>query len=200
MPTSLLPPPLPLLLASSSPARRQLLERLQLPFSCASPNIDEAPYPEESISNLVSRLSEAKARALAAQYPTALIIGSDQALSLDGRIMGKPGNHERALAQLGQLSGRNVTFYTGLCLLNTQTGHCQLTVEPFTVYFRHLQPAAIERYLLAEQPYGCAGSFKAEGLGISLFERFEGRDPNSLIGLPLMALIDFLGVEGIALP
>ena len=194
------PPPLLLLLASSSPARRQLLERLQLPFICVSPDIDETPQIGESISNLVSRLSKAKAQALAGQHPAALIIGSDQALSLDGEIFGKPGNHERANHQLQRLSGRSVTFHTGLCLLNTATGRCQLTTETFNVSFRTLSPATIERYLLADQPYECAGSFKSEGLGIALFKRFDGRDPNSLIGLPLMALVDFLQAEGVMLP
>jgi len=192
--------PCPLLLASSSPARRQLLEQLQLPFICASPDIDETPEPGETISEMVSRLSRAKAHALARQHPDTLIIGSDQALSLDGNILGKPGSHEGASQQLQQLSGRSVTFYTGLCLLNTASGHCQLTVETFNVSFRPLSPNSIERYLQAEQPYGCAGSFKSEGLGIALFERFDGRDPNSLIGLPLMALVDFLAGEGIAIP
>ena len=193
-------PPSPLLLASSSPARRQLLERLQLPFICVSPDIDETPQTGESISNLVSRLSKAKAQALADQHPATLIIGSDQALSLDGEILGKPGNHECANHQLQKLSGRSVTFHTGLCLLNTATGRCQLITETFNVSFRTLSPTTIERYLLADQPYNCAGSFKAEGLGIALFERFEGRDPNSLIGLPLMALVDFLQAEGVVLP
>ncbi|MDI1302743.1 MAG: Maf family protein [bacterium] len=189
-----------LLLASSSPARRQLLERLQLPFLCVSPDIDETPLAGEPISNLVSRLSKAKACTLAARHPDTLIIGSDQALSLDGEILGKPGSHERARQQLQKLSGRDVTFHTGLCLLNTATDHCQLTTETFNVSFRTLSPAAIERYLLADHPYECAGSFKSEGLGIALFKRFDGRDPNSLIGLPLMALVDFLQTEGVMLP
>lgn len=193
-------PPLPLLLASSSPARRQLLEKLGLPFHCASPDIDESPLPGEDIASLVRRLSTAKARALAATHPDSLIIGSDQALGLDDDILGKPGSHEKAVLQLTRLSGRKVTFHTGLCLLNTRTGHPQTTAETFTVYFRPLQADTIERYLQQDQPYGCAGSFKAEGLGITLFERFEGRDPNSLIGLPLMALVDFLLAEGIQLP
>lgn len=192
--------PHPLLLASSSPARRALLERLRLPFSCASPDIDETPLPGEDVVALVRRLSEAKARALADRNPGGLIIGSDQALSLDGEILGKPGTHERAAQQLGRLSGREATFHTGLCLLNSDSGHCHLTSEPFTVRFRTLDAATIERYLLADQPYGCAGSFKAESLGIALFSGFEGRDPNSLVGLPLMSLVDFLHAEGVTLP
>lgn len=189
-----------LLLASSSPARRQLLERLRLPFRCLSPDIDERPLPGEPVTALVRRLSEAKARAVAARAPERLVIGADQALSLDGEILGKPGSHAAARQQLARLSGRTVTFHTGLCLLNTASGRCQLTVEPYQVRFRPLAAAVIERYLQADRPYGCAGSFKAEGLGIALFEAFEGRDPSSLIGLPLMALVDFLHVEGIAVP
>lgn len=192
--------PCPLLLASSSPARRELLQRLGLSFSCASPDIDETPRPGEAAIALVKRLSEAKARTLSARHAGSLIIGSDQVLSLDGEILGKPGTHENAFAQLDRLSGRSATFHTGLCLLNTATGSCHLTAEPFTVQFRELTPAAIERYLQADRPYGCAGSFKAESLGIALFTEFQGRDPNSLIGLPLMALVDFLQAEGIAIP
>lgn len=188
-----------LLLASSSPARRELLARLGLPFGTARPEVDETPLPGEDAAALAHRLSEAKARALADRH-AGLIIGSDQALTVDGLILGKPGNHEKAVEQLQRLSGRTVTFHTGLCLLNSRTGRCQVVVEPFQVSVRPLDPAAIERYLRAEQPYGCAGSFKAEGLGITLFQRFDGRDPNSLIGLPLMALTDLLANEGIFLP
>lgn len=189
-----------LLLASSSPARRMLLERLGLPFRCQSPEVDETPLPEESAEDLVRRLSEAKARALQAAFPDCLIIGSDQALQLDGVILGKPGRHDAAVAQLKRLSGRTATFHTGLCLLNVQANRLHLLTEPFTVHFRDLDKATIERYLQAEEPYGCAGSFKAEGLGISLFRRFEGRDPSSLIGLPLMALVDMLRAEGVSVP
>ncbi|MGH8494056.1 MAG: Maf family protein [Moraxellaceae bacterium] len=189
-----------LLLASSSPARRQLLSRLGLPFQHESPDIDESPLPEEAVDALAARLSEAKARALAHRYPDHLIIGSDQTLSLSGQTLGKPGNHANAVIQLQKLSGHTVTFHTGLCLLNTANGHCQLAVETYTVSFRPLTDAAIERYLHAEKPYGCAGSFMAEGLGISLFREFSGRDPNSLIGLPLMALVDMLHVEGLQIP
>lgn len=193
-------PGLPLLLASSSPARRQLLERLGLPFACVAPHIDETALPGETVEALVLRLSEAKARALALAHTGHLVIGSDQALSLDGEILGKPGSPERARIQLARLAGRQVTFHTGLCLLNTGSGRCQLTREEYRVHFRELDPEAIARYVERDQPWGCAGSFKAEGLGITLFHRFEGRDPNSLIGLPLMALVDFLLAEGITLP
>lgn len=149
---------------------------------------------------LVRRLSEAKAQALAGRYPDALIIGSDQALALDGLILGKPLVHSNAAAQLARLSGREATFHTGLCLLDSKTGRRQLAVEPFTVQMRELEAATIERYLRADQPYGCAGSFKAEGRGIALFRGFSGRDPNSLVGLPLMALVDMLQAEGVAIP
>jgi len=191
---------LPLLLASSSAYRRELLGRLRLPFSHASPDIDESPLPGEVVSALVQRLSRAKAEALVAIYPAALIVGSDQAALLNGRILGKPGSHEAAAEQLGAASGQTVYFHTGLCLLNSASGYCQVTEEVYAVHFRQLEPAAIERYLRAEQPYDCAGSFKAEGLGITLFESFSGRDPNSLIGLPLLALCDFLRAEGFSLP
>lgn len=195
-----MPSALPLLLASSSPARRSLLSRLGMPFATSSPDIDETALPGEDAIHLTRRLSEAKARALAPHHPDTRIIGSDQVLTLDGDILGKPGSHERAREQLVRLSGRTVTFHTGLCLLNTRSSHCQTTVEPFEVSFRTLTADQIERYLQTDQPYGCAGSFKSEALGITLFERFQGRDPNSLIGLPLMALVDFLLAEGLALP
>lgn len=189
-----------LILASSSPGRRELLARLRLPFEAVAPDIDETPLPNEDVVTLVRRLSEAKALALASRYPDALIIGSDQALALDGLILGKPGHHAAAYDQLARLSGREATFHTGLCLLNAATGRRQVTVEPFTVQMRELEAATIERYLLADQPYGCAGSFKAEGLGIALFRGFSGRDPSSLVGLPLMALVDMLRSEGLMTP
>lgn len=192
--------PLPLLLASSSSARRALLAKLGLPFATATPDIDESALPGEDAEALVTRLSLAKAQALADNHPDTLIIGSDQVLTLDNETLSKPGSHERAREQLKRLSGQTVTFHTGLCLLNTRTGRSQVTAEPFEVSFRQLGPEQIERYLLADQPYGCAGSFKAEALGITLFQSFQGRDPNSLIGLPLMALVDFLLNEEIELP
>lgn len=188
-----------LLLASSSPARQALLSRLGIPFITANPDIDETPIANEKAPDLAYRLAEAKARALAHQHQ-GLIIGADQTLVVDQQILGKPGNHSNAVAQLTLLSGKTVTFYTGLCLLNTTTSQWQTRVEPFQVTFRSLSAETIERYLQKEQPYGCAGSFKSEGLGITLFERFDGRDPNTLIGLPLMALTDMLQQEGIYLP
>lgn len=191
---------LPLLLGSSSPYRRELLTRLGQPFTYAAPQIDESRRPDEQPEALVLRLAEAKARALAGQYPDHLIIGSDQVAVLDGQIIGKPGDHTRAATQLQAASGRSLTFFTGLALLNTQSGHCQVDCIPFTVHFRELDAAAIDRYLRAEQPYDCAGSFKAEGLGISLFRSTEGTDASSLIGLPLIRLVDMLHAEGLQLP
>ncbi len=191
---------LPLLLASSSPYRRELLARLRLPFVCSSPEIDESHRADESAVELVQRLAEEKARALANDYPDHLIVGSDQVAVLDGRILGKPHTFERAQAQLAAASGRSVTFLTGLALFNSATGRCQVDHVPFTVHMRVLDPTSIERYLLAEQPYDCAGSFKAEGLGVTLFRATEGSDATSLIGLPLIRLVDMLGEEGITTP
>lgn len=193
-----LPDGRPLVLASTSPFRRELLARLGLPFTALPPVADETPLPGETAPTLVARLAEAKARSLAAPQPHALIIGSDQVAVLDGQILGKPGNHARAVAQLSAAAGRSVTFYTGLCLLDSASGRTQTLVEPFRVVFRPLTPAQIDAYLQREQPYQCAGSFKSEGLGIALFERLDGDDPNSLIGLPLIRLITLLANEGIA--
>lgn len=179
----------PLLLASSSPYRKALLERLALPFTTASPDIDETPRPGESAEDLALRLAESKARTLAAQHPGHWIIGSDQVACLpDGTLLHKPGNHAQAIQQLRLSSGHRVVFLTGLCLLDADSGECQLICEPFTAHFRTLSDEEIESYLNREQPYDCAGSFKMEGLGITLFDRLEGRDPNSLVGLPLIAL------------
>lgn len=199
-PDSSNPARLRLVLGSTSPFRRQLLERLGVGFETASPEIDESRLPGESPEDLVLRLAEAKARAVAAARHHALIIGSDQVACIEGRILGKPGNHDRARLQLQDASGKRVCFYTGLCLLNTDSGRCQLFCEPFHVYFRQLRPEQIERYLSREKPYTCAGSFKSEGLGIALFERLEGDDPNALIGLPLIRLVSMLRAEGIDLP
>lgn len=191
---------LPLLLASSSPYRRQLLDRLRLPFVCASPDIDENQRPHESATALVKRLAQEKAMALATRFPDHLIIGSDQVAVLGDQILGKPQTFERALQQLSTTSGKSVTFLTGLALYNSQTGRCQIDYVPFTVHMRVLDQARISRYLHAEQPYDCAGSFKAEGLGVSLFRSTEGPDATSLIGLPLIRLVDMLMEEGVALP
>ena len=190
----------PLVLGSTSPFRRELLQRLGLAFDTAAPQIDESRATGESPEELVSRLALDKARAVAADHPGALIIGSDQVAVIDGAILGKPGNRENAISQLLQASGKVVTFHTGLCLLNAANDTAQAVVEPFRVHFRSLSRAQIERYLDREQPYGCAGSFKSEGLGISLFSRLEGNDPNALIGLPLIRLVEMLEREGINVP
>jgi len=191
---------LPLLLASSSPYRRELLERLRLPFVCASPDIDESRLPDEPAMALVQRLAREKAMALAARFPDHLIIGSDQVAVLGDQILGKPHTFERALEQLSASSGKSVSFLTGLALYNSRTGECQVDCVPFTVHMRDLTPERISRYLHAEQPYDCAGSFKAEGLGVSLFRSTEGPDANSLIGLPLIRLVDMLSNEGVQIP
>ncbi|QYM67496.1 Maf-like protein [Pseudomonas sp. So3.2b] len=191
---------LPLLLASSSVYRRELLNRLHLPFICSSPDIDESHRINESAIDLVKRLAEEKARALAGSHPGHLIIGSDQVATLDGQIIGKPHTFERAREQLLAASGRQVSFLTGLALLNSDTGHCQVDCIPFTVTMRQLAPAQIERYLRIEQPYDCAGSFKAEGLGVGLFQNTAGPDATSLVGLPLIRLVDMLLAEGVQIP
>ena len=191
---------LPLLLASSSVYRRDLLSRLRLPFTCSSPDIDESHRSGESALELVQRLSLEKAQALAASHPAHLIIGSDQVAVLNGQIIGKPHTFDKARQQLLNASGASVSFLTGLTLLNSQTGHYQTDCVPFTVHMRRLSAEQIERYLHAEEPYDCAGSFKAEGLGVSLFQRTEGDDATSLVGLPLIRLVDMLLAQGVALP
>lgn len=190
----------PLILASSSPYRRELLQRLRLPFECASPDIDESPLPGESAEQLVRRLAEAKARALAARFPEHLIIGSDQAAVQGQAILGKPHTLERAMEQLKASSGGSVSFLTGLALLDSASGRCQVDCIPFRVHFRELDEARIRRYLEAERPFDCAGSFKAEGLGVSLFRATEGEDGTSLVGLPLIRLVDMLLAEGVQVP
>ncbi|MBB1073964.1 septum formation inhibitor Maf [Rhodoferax sp. 4810] len=186
----------PLILASTSPYRRDLLTRLRLPFTTIAPQVDEQPLPNELPHALVQRLSIAKARAVAAQYPTALIIGSDQVACLDGQIIGKPGEREAAIAQLTQASGRMVEFLTGLCLMNAAMGESQYYCESSRVYFRASSTADIIAYVDREQPFNCAGSIQSEGLGIALFERLESDDPTALIGLPLIRLVSFLQAAG----
>lgn len=186
-----------LLLASTSPYRRELLARLGLPFEVANPQTDETPLPGETPEETALRLSEAKARAVAAAYPDALIIGSDQVAVMDGRVYGKPGDHDRAVEQLRQLRGRTVNFFTGLCLLNASTGRAQVRGVPTLVTFRDLADDEIENYLRREQPYNCAGAAKSEGLGIALLKSMKGDDPNALIGLPLITLCDMLRAEGV---
>lgn len=189
-----------LVLASSSSYRRELLARLQLPFVTAAPNIDESRLAHESAQAMVARLAQQKAAALASQYPEALIIGSDQCAVLGEQILGKPLSHDQAIKQLQASSGNTVEFLTGLCLLDTQTQTFQWDVIPFQVEFRELQAVEIENYLLREQPYQCAGSFKSEGLGISLFKRMQGEDPTALIGLPLIRLSAMLREQGYLIP
>jgi septum formation protein len=186
-----------LILASSSPFRRELLSRLGMEFSSISPDVDESHLPDEPLETLVMRLAQSKAQKVAETHPDGLIIGSDQVATINGQILGKPGNHERAVAQLMQASGKRVSFFTGLCLLNSATGNVQLTCEPYHVDFRELSRQQIENYLSREQPYNCAGSFKSEGLGITLFQRMQGEDPATLIGLPLIRLVDMLQNEGV---
>ncbi|MBF0218432.1 MAG: septum formation inhibitor Maf [Gammaproteobacteria bacterium] len=191
---------LPLVLASTSPFRREILTKLGLPFTSVAPNVDETSLPGEAAEQLVARLAEAKARAVAASHPNALIIGSDQVAVCQGEIVGKPGDFERARQQLQRLSGEVICFYTGLALCHSALSHCQVEVVPFKVHFRNLSNAQIERYLHTEKPFNCAGSFMSEGLGITLFSRLEGDDPNTLIGLPLIRLVAMLENEGITLP
>lgn len=189
-----------LVLASTSAYRRALLERLGLPFGTSSPHVDETPRAAEAPERLVRRLAEAKARAVADDVGPALVVGSDQVAVLDGDVLGKPGTPEKAFEQLARASGRAVEFLTGLCLLNTSSGHCQVECESYIVHFRPLSADQIRRYVEAEKPYDCAGSFKSEGLGIVLFSRMEGNDPNALIGLPLIRLVSMLEREGVELP
>lgn len=187
-----------LLLASSSPYRQQLLTKLGIPFQYAAPNIDESTQQDEPVQDYVQRLSYNKAKALASTYPDHWIIGSDQACLLDGVICGKSKTTENAIKQLQRSSGQKVEFFTGVCLLNAATGEYWQACDPFSVYFRSLTQQEIERYVELEQPLQCAGSFMIEGLGIHLFERLEGRDENSLIGLPLITLLDLMREAGLS--
>lgn len=187
----------PLILASSSPYRRALMQRLLLPFESASPHINEEALPGEPAGELARRLAAEKAGALRRTHPGALIIGSDQVAECAGRILGKPGGREKAIEQLHFCRGRAVHFHTGLSLLDTASGKQRTELEIFTVHFRQLSYGQIERYVEREKPYDCAGSFKVEGLGIALFEKTEGSDMNSLIGLPLIRLITLLKEFGV---
>jgi septum formation protein len=190
-----------LVLASTSRYRKALLDRLGLAFETMAPEVDESPLPGESPEGLVSRLSRAKAGAVAARLENALVIGSDQLAAVDGEVLGKPGTEENARAQLSRLSGKEVTFLTGLCLARAASGNTD-SKEDFAlvetpVRFRQLSPAQIADYVAREQPLDCAGAFKSEGLGIALFERIGGDDPNALIGLPLIALCSMLEEAGL---
>lgn len=194
------PPPAPpgrLILASTSPYRRELLKRLGLDFETCAPEVDETPHPGEAPEVLVERLAQAKARSAAEAFPEALIIGSDQVAVLEGRILGKPGDGENARLQLLHAAGRSVRFAIGLALLNTASGRMQADVVPFEVVFRRLTRDQIERYIERERPFNCAGSFRSEGLGIALFERLIGDDPTALMGLPLIRLTRMLEHEGV---
>ncbi len=192
-----------LVLASTSPFRRELLNKLGLPFETAAPDIDESPLPGEEPESLVKRLSLEKAKAVAADYPRALIIGSDQVACVDNQILGKPGSHQKAVQQLKLTSGKTVTFLTGLTLYDSVSGNSRTLCEPFHAHLRELTDMQIDNYLQREKPYNCAGSFKSESLGIALFSKLEGEDPNALVGLPLIRLIDMLqqfGVDVLSFP
>lgn len=187
-----------LILASSSPYRRELLTRLQIPFSCVSPEVDETPFSNELPQQTALRLAQEKARKIGATHTDALIIGCDQVATLDNQQLGKPLTHHNATRQLRLMRGREVTFHSALCLYNAATQHMQAEVVPYVVKFRNLTDAQIESYLTKEQPYHCAGSAKSEGLGIAIIEKMTGDDPNALIGLPLIALVNMLQNEGLA--
>lgn len=186
-----------LILASSSPYRKALMKRLRIPFEAISPDIDESQFPAEDPITMVKRLAEKKARAIAKTNPNAIIIGSDQAAVIDNIVLGKPLHHSNATAQLTMASSKKVEFLTSICVLNAESNTLQLDVVNYSVYFKKLSPDTIEKYLQREQPYHCAGSFKSEGLGVALFEKQDGEDPTSLIGLPLIRLVDMLAKENI---
>ena len=187
-----------LILGSTSRYRRELLERLRIPFEVAAPDVDESPLPEETPAALAQRLALAKAYAVARRHPSAVVIGSDQVADLHGKPLGKPETHERATVQLRQMRGQTVVFQTAVAVVCLDTGFEQTALAPVQVRFRDLSDAEIEIYLLAEQPYDCAGSAKSEGLGIALLEHIENDDPTALVGLPLIRtcrLIRAAGVE-----
>lgn len=188
--------PKTIVLCSTSPYRKLLLNKLNIDFECAKPNIDESAFDNESPLALVERLAIEKAQAVSTQYSEALIIGSDQVALCDGEILGKPHTVENAIKQLQKFSGSSVTFYTGLAVHDSQSNVTKSIVEPFIVHFRTLTLHEITRYIEIEQPLKCAGSFKSEGLGICLFKKLEGDDPNSLIGLPLIQLHDLFSQHG----
>ncbi len=195
-----MPTPPSLVLASTSRYRAELLGRLAIPFQTARPQVDETPLPEESPQSTAERLAEAKARAVAQEYPDALIIGSDQVAYLDKQIFGKPGDAPHAIAQLRTMRGQTVIFHTALAVLNTRTQRLQQCAVPTQVKFRKLSDEEIDHYVALEQPFDCAGSAKSEGLGITLLEALSGDDPTALIGLPLIALSHMLRQEGLQLP
>ncbi len=187
----------PLILASTSRYRRELLERLRLPFEVVSPQVDETPHPGEAPAALAARLAAAKAAAVAALHPRAVVIGSDQVAELDGEAIGKPGTHERAVAQLRAMRGRSVVFHTAVAVQCAARGYAGAALAPVTVRFRALSDDEIEHYLRTEQPYDCAGSAKCETLGIALLEAIESDDPTTLVGLPLIRTSALLRAAGI---
>lgn len=184
-----------LVLASSSPFRRQLLAQLQVPFKVVIPDIDETPRAQEEPQGLVERLAIEKAQVVGVNLPNSLIIGSDQVASYDGKIVGKPGDRATAIEQLLGASGQTVRLYTGVALLNSNSGVIRSRVIPYEVVFRDITLAMIEGYLEREEPYGCCGSLQADGLGVALLARISGNDPSALIGLPLITVIDLLAQE-----
>ena len=187
-----------LVLGSTSPFRKSLLERLGIPFDIDAPNVDETPIEAETPAELVRRLAREKALEVASRHRDALVIGSDQVADLDGAVLGKPGSHDQAVAQLTRLCGNEVAFRTGLALVDAESGRTQLDVVTVDVRFRKLDREFVERYLRREQPYDCAGAFRSEGLGIVLVESMRGDDPNALVGLPLVSLVSMLMQEGVA--
>lgn len=189
--------PQPLILASSSIYRRELLTHLQIPFTCISPEVDETPLTGEAPEQTALRLAQIKAKKIGNDHSDALVIGCDQVATLDGIQLGKPLNHDNATKQLRMMRGREVTFHSALCLYNATSRSMQAEVVPYLVQFRNLSDAQIESYLVKEQPYHCAGSAKSEGLGIAIIERMVGEDPNALIGLPLIKLVSMLKNEGV---
>jgi septum formation protein len=188
-----------LVLASTSPYRKELLARLGVDFTTAAPNVDETPLQGETADATSLRLAIAKARVLADQFPDSLIIGSDQVALLNGAQLGKPGTHERAVAQLQAMRGQTLVFHTALCLYNTATGSTQTAIDETRVVMRDYTDEQIETYLQREKPYNCAGSAKTEGLGIVMIARIENSDPAAIIGLPLIELVTMLNNEGFAI-
>ena len=197
MPNS--PLPRPLILGSTSPYRRELLQRLRLPFEVVRPEVDETPHAGELPVALAQRLAMEKALAVARQHPKAVVIGSDQVADLDGEPLGKPGTHERAVAQLQRMRGHTVVFQTAVAVVCMESGFAEQALAQVKVQFRQLSDAAIETYLRAEEPYDCAGSAKSEGLGIALLEHIDNQDPSALVGLPLIQTCRLLRAAGLPL-
>jgi septum formation protein len=189
--------PLSLILGSTSHYRRELLARLGMSFEVHAPDVDETPLPGEPPARIAERLALAKARNVAARFPSAVVIGSDQVADLDGEPIGKPGTHERAIAQLRAMSGRSVVFHTAVAVVRADTGYAGSALVPVTVRFRHLNDTEINHYLRIEQPYDCAGSAKSEGLGIALLHSIESNDPTALVGLPLIQTCELLRAAGL---